>query len=111
MPSIATQVWILSIAFTLLTIFICYQSVVLGKLMHSNYGYVEALAWLVLIFYRFYGMWTLSEQLGKAQAAGLIGARLTLSQWFAISGSLLFVIIMILSKHMKRKAIKDSWGI
>ncbi len=110
MPLIETQIKIAIVIFVLEILFICFQSIRIGMFVKARFGKVEALGWIVLLLYRLYGFWGLSENIERAKYAGFIKESFTLDQWVNIGGNLIFLAIIIASKHMERRAIKKSWG-
>lgn len=107
--NIETKIWVLTWMFTGLVVIVCYQAVVLSRIMRARFGLIEAIGWGVFLFYRFYGMWGLSEALAKARAAGLIAEHLTTNQIINLSGSFIFIILIIISKHKEHTAIKKAF--
>lgn len=112
LPDVATQVWIIAWVHAALVIVVCYQSYIQGRLIaYPTFGLIEMSGWLSFLFYRFWGMWGLSEQLELAKTAGLISDHLTLGQWINILGTSCFVILIIVSKALERRAIRRNWGV
>lgn len=108
---VITAIWVTSIISSLMTGFIAWQAFRLGHIMNSSFGKWEAVGWFVMILYRLYGLWTLSEEIEAARAVGYIVDSLKTSHWVNILGNLLFLVIIIYSKHLKRRRIKQSWGV
>lgn len=116
MAPIELQIWILTVLFIALVFFICYQTWRLGEFYlsgdgkRSPFSTIEVAAWVVLLLYRLYGIWTLSDQIALAKKAGLIRDNLTGVQWVGFLGNILFLVLIIISKHRERQAIKRAWG-
>lgn len=104
------QIWILSSASVLMTIFVAWQAYILGRTMNSSFGKWEVAAWVVITLYRSYGLYHLSDDVVQLQRAGYIVDSLTFRQWTGTGGYIVFISLMMISKHVKRKRIKEAWG-
>lgn len=117
MISIETKIIIIVLLTVGTTAFICYQTWRLGKFMHDvtgtrpSFQWVEVAGWLVLLLLRLRGMWRISDEIERAKTAGLISDTLTWDQLINLIWAYLFLVLIAVSKHLERRAIKRAWGI
>lgn len=108
---VSIQIYIISVVTMLLTIFVGWQAYRLGEIMNASFGKWEALAWVVVILYRGYGLTSLAEDVDQLKKAGYIVESLSFRQWIGIAGYFIFLCLMSYSKHLKRKRIRQNLGI
>jgi hypothetical protein len=109
--TIEIQIWMITITNIVLVLVVSYQSVILGRLNRTSFGHLEAVAWILWLIFRVYSLVSLKITIEQAKVGGLIRDSFSFDQWIGISGNLIFIIIMIISKHKERKAIKRNWGV
>lgn len=110
--TIETQILLIALITIALIGIICFQVIRLGRYMKAGFGKIEVIAWIILLLYRIYGyLWGYSEQIAQAKEAGIIKDSFTFNQWVQIGGNLLFLGLIIFSKHREKRTYKIHWGV
>lgn len=111
MDNVVTQIQFIVLGFTICLLILSAQSVVNSRIMKASFGWIEASMWILSAGFRIYGLNALATGILKAQAAGMLGAKLNRDQWIGIGGGYIFMMGMIFSKWKERRAIKKTLGI